>query len=199
MTSFFDKLNLRPQERRLVVVVGLLVFVLLNMWFVWPFFDEWGKVQGNIAKNRRTLEKYEREVGRKAQYQAQQKELESTGSEMLSNDVELQRIVQSQAAGTGVQISSLTAVKGSGAVTNQFFQEQTLSVQFSSGGKEIVDFLVGVAAGNSMVRVRDMNLRPDPGQTKLGGTIMFVGNYQRPATNTTVTPPGAAAAQRRKT
>ena len=43
-TSIFDKLNLRPQERRLVVIVGMVLFVLINWWFVWPFFGEWGKV-----------------------------------------------------------------------------------------------------------------------------------------------------------
>ena len=54
--SIFDKLNLRPQERRLVVIVGLIIFVLLNMWFVWPYFDDWGRVRGEIARaNGRTL------------------------------------------------------------------------------------------------------------------------------------------------
>jgi len=198
MTSFFDKLNLRPQERRLVVISGLVIFVLLNMWFVWPFFGEWGKVQASIGKNQATLDRYQREIGRKAQYEQRQQELESTGSEMLSNDVDLQRIVTSQAAGAGVQINGQIALKpGSGTVsTNQFFQEQGLSISFTSGGKEIVDFLVGIAAGNSMVRVKEMNLRPDPAQTKLTGSIIFVGNYQKSATNAPASP---APAPRRKT
>ena len=36
MNSFLDRLNLRPQERRLVVGVLVIVFVVVNLWFVWP-------------------------------------------------------------------------------------------------------------------------------------------------------------------
>ena len=42
MTSFFDKLNLRPGEPRLLVLVGLAGFVVLNVIFVWPRFGELG-------------------------------------------------------------------------------------------------------------------------------------------------------------
>ena len=35
MSSFFDKLNLRPSERRLVVLVGIAVFVVLDV-VIWP-------------------------------------------------------------------------------------------------------------------------------------------------------------------
>jgi hypothetical protein len=77
-----------------------------------------------------------------------------------------------------------------GTKTNQFFQEQSIVVQFSSGGKEIVDFLVGIASQNAMIRVREMNIRPDSTQTKLAGSITFVGNYARPQTNA---PSGRAA------
>jgi hypothetical protein len=183
-TSIFDKLNLRPQERRLVVSVAFLVFVLLNFWFVWPFFSEWGKVQNDLIKDRRTLERYNAEIARKSQYERKQRDLEQTGSEMLNSETDFQRIVSSQAAGSGVYVSDLrTGTAALGVKTNQFFQEQSISIQFSSGGKEIVDFLVGIAAQNAMIRVREMNLRPDATQTKLAGSIVFVGNYARPQTN----------------
>ena len=194
MNSFFDRLNLRPQERRLVVIVGLIIFVLLNMWFVWPYFDDWGQVQGAIQKSRNTLERYEKEIARRAQYEGQLRELETTGSEMLSNELELQRIVQSQAAANGLQITSMNPrTRMMGSRTNQFFHEQGLSVAFTSDGKELVNFLVGIAANNSMVRVSEMNVNPDPSQTRLTGSITFIGNYQR-ATNST----GKAAAPARK-
>jgi Tfp pilus assembly protein PilO len=192
MKSIFDKLNLRPQERRLVVVVGLVIFVLLNMWFVWPYFNDWGQTKNQIQASRTTLDRYQREIANRPKYEARQKELETTGSEMLPSEIDLQRVIQSQAAASGVQLGRMTALKGQGVRTNQFFQEGGVSIEFSSGGKEIVDFLVGIAAQNAMIRVRDMNLRPDATQTKLGGTMVFVGNFQqRPATNP---PPRAVAA-----
>jgi Tfp pilus assembly protein PilO len=182
--SFFDKLNLRPQERRLVVIVLLVVFVLLNMWFVWPYFGDWGRVENEIQKNRTTLERYQREIAQRPKYEARQRELETTGSEMLGSETDLQRIIEAQAAGANVQLGRRTPLRGQGVKTNQFFQEGGLAIDFSSGGKEVVDFLVGIAAQNAMIRVRDMNLRPDPSQTKLAGTMTFVGNFQaRPSTN----------------
>lgn len=192
--SVFDKLNLRPQERRLVVIVALVVFVLLNMWFVWPFFGEWAKVQNDLRKDEKTLERYNAEIAKKSQYERKQKDLEQTGSEMLNSETDFQRIISSQAAGAGVYVSDLhTGVGGSiGTKTNQFFQEQSISITFSSGGKEIVDFLVGIAAQNAMIRVREMNLRPDSTQTKLAGNIVFVGNYARPQSN-----PAAGSARTR--
>ena len=52
---------------------------------------------------------------------------------------------------------------------------------------------LGIAAQNAMIRVRDMSVRPEQNQTKLGGTLVFVGNFQqRPATNP---PPRKVAAE----
>ena len=183
-TSTFDKLNLRPQERRLVVIVGMVIFVLLNMWFVWPYFGEWARTKGAIESNRATLARYQREIANRPKYEARQNELETTGSEMLDSEIELQRVVHSQAAASGVQLGRTTVIKSAASNTNQFFQEGGVSIEFSSGGKEIVDFLVGIASQNAMIRVREMNLRPDPSGFKLGGTLVFIGNFQqRPATN----------------
>lgn len=182
--SFFDKLNLRPQERRLVVIVGTVIFVLLNMWFVWPFFDDWGQTKAEIERSRTTLARYRREIDQKPKYEARVRELETTGSEMLSNENELQRIVLMQAAAAGVQTAGSSVTRNSFGNTNQFFQEASISIPFHAGGKELVDFLVGIAAQNAMIRVREMSLRPEQNQTRLGGTLVFVGNFQqRAATN----------------
>lgn len=197
MKSFFDRLNLRPQERRLIVVVSMVLFVLFNMWFVWPYFDDWGQVSIQMQKSRETLAKYEAEIAKRGEYEKKRIELESTGSQMLSNELELQRLVQSQAAAAGLQITSTDPrQRMSGSRTNQFFQEQSLSIQFTSGGKELVDFLVGIASGNQMVRVRELNVKPDPQGFRLLGNIVFVGNYQgRPSTNA----PAAGQTPRRRT
>jgi hypothetical protein len=193
-TSIFDKLNLRPQERRLVVIVGMVLFVLINWWFVWPFFGEWAKVQRDLRKDASTLEKYQNEIAKRGQYERKQRDLEQTGSEMLNSETDFQRIVSSQAASAGVYVSDLRTGGGGGFGnrTNQFFQDQVITVTFNSGGKEIVDFLVGIAAQNAMIRVRTMNVRPDSTGTKLQGNIEFVGNYARPQTNA----PTARAAAR---
>ena len=42
MSSIFDKLNLRAGERRLVMGVALVVFLIINYFFVWTKFGAWG-------------------------------------------------------------------------------------------------------------------------------------------------------------
>lgn len=183
-TSVFDKMNLRPQERRLVVITGLAIFVVLNIWFVFPYFGEWGRVERKMERSRDTLERYQQEITRRPQYERQLAELRESGSRMLTSEVEMQNVVHNQAAAAGLQIVNYDSrFRPTLTKTNQFFEEQTASVRFSSGGKELVDFLVGLASQDAMIRVREMDLRPDPSQTRLVGNLLIVGNYQKKSTN----------------
>jgi Tfp pilus assembly protein PilO len=197
MKSTLDKLNLRPHERRLLVVVLLLFFALLNWWFVWPFFGEWSKTSLQINRDRDTLKRYQAEIGRQSEYQQKLEVLQKTGSQMLTDELQFQRIVQNTAAASSLQNVNIDPRMRTASVnTNQFFQEQTLAVQFTSGGKELVDFLVNLAAENAMIRVREMNLKPDPSQTRLVANLVLVGNYQRKPSTEKV---AAAPAARKKT
>lgn len=197
MKSIFDKLNLRPQERRLLVGVLMLLFALVNWWFVWPFFGDWGKTSAQMERDRETLRKYRAEIAREGEYQQKLETLQKTGSQMLTDDLEFQRIVQNTAVASGLQNVNIDPRMRSGSgSTNQFFQEQTLSLQFTSGGKELVDFLVNLASENAMIRVREMNLKTDHSQTRLVANLVLVGNYQRKAGTEKV---ATAPAPRRRT
>ena len=58
MTSYLDRLNLRPFEKRLVVGVGAVLFVVLNAWFVVPHFSDLSQARGppgGGAQEARTL------------------------------------------------------------------------------------------------------------------------------------------------
>jgi hypothetical protein len=64
--------------------------------------------------------------------------------------------------------------------TNEFFQEQSIPITVNTGEKELVDFLLDIGSGSSMIRVRDMNLRPaDQNRYRLQGTITLSANYQK--------------------
>lgn len=183
-TSIFDKLNLRPQERRLVVITGVAIFIVLNIWFVRPYFGEWAKVQREMEKSRDTLKQYQREIARRDEYEQRLNELKQSGSRMLTSEVEMQNVVNNQAAAAGLQILNYDSrFRPTLTKTNQFFEEQTAALRFTSGGKELVDFLVGIASQDAMIRVREMDLRPDAPGHRLVGTLLLVGNYQKKATN----------------
>ena len=53
MKTYLD--TLRPSEKRLVVGIGLIFFVVLNFWFVLPHFDDWNNRKIDIKKAQEKL------------------------------------------------------------------------------------------------------------------------------------------------
>jgi len=184
MTGFFDKLNLRPAERRLLVVVALAGFVVLNMIFVWPRFGELGRELDATRDARGKIDKYRAEAAKAPALEARLRELEDAGSQVASAEqaLALQTTVQTQAAQSGVSILSYDSRGGSGdSRTAEFFQEQTLRVTAMSTDAQLVDFLHKLGTGNSLIRVRDLDVRPDQGQMRLNYSITLVASYQKAA------------------
>ncbi|MBM3834117.1 MAG: type II secretion system protein M [Verrucomicrobia bacterium] len=205
MRSFWDKLNLRPHEKRLVVIVAIVLFVVLNLWLVWPHFKDWGILQEQREKNNRTLQTYQKEIARISTYESKLKDLESQGSSVVGEgqDLDLLLTVQNQARLTGLNITrNDPRPKASSTKTNQFFEEQTLSIHVNTGNEELVNFLVSLASTNSLIRVQNLSLRPAPGQMRLEGDITLVASYQKkapPQPAPSASPRPAAASARTST
>ena len=198
MNSLFDKLNLRAGERRLVVIVGLVVFFFLNLMLVWPRFGDLGRLQQHKKDLELSLNRYEAEIGRTSQYQRQLNELRSKGADVATEAqaLDLQRNVNSQAAISGVQVNSYTPItKGSGH-TNAFFEEQSGTIQVLTEEKSLVDFLWALGSGSSLIRVRSMQLQPEPTRLKLQGSITLVASYpKKPPQPTGVAKPSSPLAR----
>src|SRR4051812_16585862 len=90
MTGLLDKLNLRPQERRLVGIVGIIVFVVLNFWFVFPHFGDWGRNQQKKRDAETKLRRFKEELGKKATYERQLDQLSKMGGYLPSEEQALQ-------------------------------------------------------------------------------------------------------------
>jgi len=63
--------------------------------------------------------------------------------------------------------------------TNQFFLEQSQNISVQSGEQQLVDFLYNLGSGNSLIRVRDLTLRPDPPRQNLSATVKLVASFQK--------------------
>ena len=202
--SFFDSLNLRPQEKRLLVVGLALAVAVLSALLVWPRLGEWRKALEALEKSRKTLQSYEAEIARIPTYEARLAELEGQGSAVLQEEQALQllRTVQLQAQQHNVTITSTRAgLAGPTTSTNAFFDEQTVQIGVNTAEKELVQFLLALGSGGSLIRVRDMDLRPDPPRFRLNGTITLVASYQKKpkTTRPTATAPPAVASVRAPT
>ena len=199
MSSLFDKLNLRPNERRLVIVVAIVVFILLNVFFVRPYFGELGRLQKRQEDARKMLAAFQDEIRKTSQYEAQLKNLREAGASVASEEqaLKLSTTINNQAALSGVQINRYDPIRQTTAgltKTNHFFEEQSGVVNVSAEEKSLVDFLYNLGVGGSLIRVRSMNLTPDPQRQKLQGNITVVASYaKKPPTRA---PAPAAAAPR---
>jgi General secretion pathway, M protein. len=204
MNSYLSQLN--PAERRFVIIVALVFFVVINVFFIWPHFGDLGAYQQRLQKARSEFAKREQVIQQKTTLERDIRALTSEGGNVPAEDAAIQflRTIQVQAAqsGVGFQGSSRTSTS-----TNQFFLEQLQTVRVISPESNLIDFLYNLGSGNSMIRVREISVRPDQSRQQLDANITLVASYQKtarpaatkaaptaaPATARTVTPAAATA------
>jgi len=181
MSQWLERLNLRPLERRILVVVFTIVLVVINALFIWPHYREWRTLLGQWDKAERTLRAYQAEIARVPEYQARLAKLEGAGSGVLPAEqaLQLERTLRNQAQQSKVTMTSFRPITSSAASTNAFFDEAAAVIGVTAGDAELVDFLYALGTGNSMIRVRDMDLHPEPAQFKLIGNVTLVASYQK--------------------
>jgi hypothetical protein len=179
--------QLRPFEKRVVVGVAVLVFVVVNFWFVFPHFSDWGRVHLRMAEAQRKLEKYENEIHQTERYRSDIGKLQGEDQDVPPEDQALHfaSSVQSQAIRAGVNITSTGRLTT--RTNDQFFVEQSEILSVQSREQQLVNFLFNLGSDASLIRVRDLSLRPDLGRQQLSASIKLVASYQR-------NPPKPAAA-----
>jgi hypothetical protein len=178
----FDRLGLSAFERRLVVAILVVLFGVLQWWFVFPEFAKWRQMQAAIGKGGDALRRFQLEMDRLPSYSNEVARLESEGHRLASEEVAvtLLRTVQNHVARTGVQVQNYNPTPPRPARGNEFFEEQALGINFhTTGDKELLDFLVAISADNSFLRVRDLTVKPDPTGQKLMGSVSIVASYQK--------------------
>ncbi len=180
MTGYLDKLNLRPSEKRLVVVIVLVVFVVLNLWFVIPRFGDWNRTKNRMQQARQKMAAFQAEISQMKNYQRQVQLMESEGASVPAEEqaVQFARAIQMQQAASGV---SIVGTSKQTTRTNQFFLELNQTVSVVSQEAQLVDFLYNLGAGNSLIRVRDLTVKPDQSRMQLSSNVKLVASYQKAA------------------
>lgn len=179
MRKFFAQL--RPLERRLAVGVLVVLFLVLNAWLIWPHFSDWNKLRGRLEDSHRKLQLYETTIAEMANYRKQVKNLENQGESVAPEDqaINFMRAIQSQSAESGVGIVSTSRQT---THTNEFFVELVQNINVIATDQQLVDFLYKLGSGASMIRVRDLELQPDPAHQHLDANIRLVASYQKMGT-----------------
>src|SRR6516225_5512630 len=96
--------SLRPFEKRVVMAAGVLFFIVLNAWLVWPHFSDMGTVKARMKEAQKNLAKYEEEIAHKSEYLKKVRDLEGEGLAVPAEDQALQfaNAVNAQAGQSGV-------------------------------------------------------------------------------------------------
>ncbi len=207
MTTWFNSLNLRPQERRLVIGVLIGAFILLNVWFVWPHFGDWARNTKRAEETELKVRRYQNEVENISRYRSLIQELEQGGGATIAaaeQAVQFQKTIQEIANRSGVAINrydpanprrgALGGSGSAGSLTNSFFEESGLSVQMQQvDEKDLVLFLYNLGNGNSNIRVKELELSPHNTGTRLVCKALLIASYQKapPAKSSQVAPAAA--------
>lgn len=178
--NWLDRLNLQPQERRLVLAGLVLVAVVLNYWFIWPYFQELAPVNQEMEKIEKQNARFVAEISKKDGYERRRQELQKAGAEVIEAEQSsrVQSTIWTQASAHGVTVNRLNPSTVRTGQTNQFFDEVALTLDFVAGEEELVDFLHALGSDDSMIRVKDLTrLRLDPSQTKLQGQMTVAASF----------------------
>jgi hypothetical protein len=182
MNSIFDKLGLRPAERRLLVGVGVVLFIVLNVYLVWPHFSDWKRLRGEIGNLRATLATYQAEQDRLPEYQAKEASLKGQGLKITTAEMGLAliKLVQPKAASAGINVVQWNPSAEGSSKNSEFFEEHVLRITFrNTGDQELLKFLVSLGDGDSVIRIRDLTIRPESDKMKLTGNVTMVASYQK--------------------
>src|ERR1051325_2254249 len=148
MKEFFARLN--PLERRFVVGVTVVLFLVVNIVWVWPHFGDWSRTKKRMETAQTKRNEFQREVNQLPALERQVKVFEKVGDVVPAEDqaIQFSRIIQQQAATTGVGIVSSGNARQLSSTNNPFFVEQIQTITGQSGEKQLVDFLYNLGAGN---------------------------------------------------
>jgi len=185
--GILDQLNLRPNERRLLVAVLLVTFVVVNLWFVVPHFKDWGELKIKMAEEKNKLIRYQNAIAKVPELQQQLNALSEDGvnSGVIGGEdqaVQLQTTIKTEArkAGLKMSVSPRGSTVTSSSSTNQFFTEKRVVTDIANAEpKQLVDFLYSLGTGESMIRVENMDLQRAPLKMQLRAKLFFVAKYQK--------------------
>ena len=100
-----DKLNLRPMERRIVIGVIIVVFIVLNWLFVLPHRNVWKQLISDHEKAVNTLTRFRTTIAKVPETKKTMESLEDQGQGgVLPQEmaVQLRRTIQEKATQSGL-------------------------------------------------------------------------------------------------
>jgi len=183
MKEFWARLN--STERRFVVGVAVVFFLVINIVWVWPHAADWGNTKGRMAAARTQLTTFETVTNLIPDLT---KNIAKYGQGKIVPDedqgLQFARVVQNMTTLYGIVPQNMNIRREAstgGTTNNSFFVDQVATMSLDTTEKQLVDFLYNLGtASNSQIRVKSLTVSPDPSHQRLSTRVTLVA-YQRKA------------------
>ena len=180
MNAYLSRLN--PTERRFVIGVGLVLFLVVNIFWIWPHFSDLQRWRDRLHKANRNFATNQIAIREIPRLETELATLLREGNvPQEEQGLRFQQTIQSTAFESGVSFNFPSRLPDT---TNQFFIEKAQAIAVVGGEKQLVDFLYRISSGDSIIRVRSMSLRPEANHYQLNANITLVASYQKKPTGT---------------
>ena len=129
MKEFFARLN--PMERRFVVGVGVAIFLVANIVFIWPHFGDWATTRAALTDAQGRIRTYEAGIRQKPGIEIAINKFQGQGQAVPPEDqaVQFLRLIQNQTAASGVGVINFGGTRQSLNTNNPYFVEQNQTIQ----------------------------------------------------------------------
>ena len=182
MIMILDKLNVRPEERRSVIIFLMCTLVVGNL--------VWLSMGPELLTLRSQLDKDKAELEREKEVQADYKEFKLKVEELtpkggLSTSEQAAKAglldtLNREAKGNGITLTRNVLAR-SGTRKDNPFEEHKRDVTFETGLINLVEFLRGIALKeDSMIRVSHYTINPTGDHKRLRVKMTFVASYPKP-------------------
>ena len=182
MKEFLARLN--PTERRFVVGVAVVFFIVINIVWVWPHFGDWSETRARMDTASGNLAKFVGGTNRIPALRIEIEKYQKQGEVVPPADqaVRFVRLIQTEESKVGIMHQSMNPGRSAaGATNNPFFMEQNENMTLECSEKQLVDFLYNLGSGPSLIRVRALSVQPDPSHQRLATRLTLVASYQKKA------------------
>jgi hypothetical protein len=185
MKAYLDQLGkwweaLKPLERRWMVFIGGVVFVMVNYFYVWPHFNDYKKNSVRIQNAVTTNGFFQAEVNHQSEYKRKLAEMQSDDSSLAQEDqaIDFVHFYSSHAAANKVVVTQNGQLV---TKTNDFSIDQQMGISVQADETNLVKFLYSLGTGSSAMRVRSMSMHPDPSHMQISAGLTLVASYQKKA------------------
>lgn len=187
--SILDQLNMSPQEKRVVVGGSVLLFLVLNLWFVWPHYGELGETRDRLQHAETTLTRYQLEVAQLPTRQEQLNQFEKQGALVLAEEqfnTVINEIVRLARKSKLNYEPPEADDRSENEDPDSMLQKRKVTLKFNPSSTEaLIEFLIALPSSELAIRVLDLSIapnrtRPHPG-TMLAGSMTLVASFQKNA------------------